>query len=252
MLAFISYVLPIPKSARGWLLLSIPFIICGGLLLVVASHAWDEFKMEALFRLSYGAEWQQHFEEAIGPVSGQRNKILASAFGVLMLGVVSGVVVTQFRGIIERPPASGDRARSAIDKTSVYTSGRRRRGNIEHGRYWLIGIFFALRAMDPFFYFGAIAEAQQQILGSILISTLWTTVLIVGIWNRKSWALYIMIALLIYGIIRDILPLVTVQIIYGNDAVSRFFLTGIVIRVIVTLILIASPDIKRLASNHHI
>lgn len=67
------------------------------------------------------------------------------------------------------------------------------------GRIWMIWIFIALRLADAgFIYFAWHAENPMALLRGVAGgSVLWTTVLIVCVWQRRAWARYFLIAVIV-------------------------------------------------------
>jgi hypothetical protein len=67
------------------------------------------------------------------------------------------------------------------------------------GRVWMVWIFVALRLADVgFVYFAWHAENPMPLLqGLVAGSILWTTVLIGCVWQRKAWARYFLIAVIV-------------------------------------------------------
>jgi uncharacterized integral membrane protein len=67
------------------------------------------------------------------------------------------------------------------------------------GRLWLIWILAALRLADlGFIYFAWHPECPMALLkGVVGGSILWTTVLIVCVWQRRAWARYFLIAVIV-------------------------------------------------------
>ncbi len=67
------------------------------------------------------------------------------------------------------------------------------------GRIWMVWILIALRLADVgFIYFAWHAENPMPLLkGVVAGSVLWTTVLIVFVWQRRAWARYFLIAVIV-------------------------------------------------------
>lgn len=64
------------------------------------------------------------------------------------------------------------------------------------GRNWMVAIFLLLRLADVgFIYFAWHPENPIPLLkGVVLGSILWTTVFIGGVWQRRAWARYFLVA----------------------------------------------------------
>jgi uncharacterized integral membrane protein len=67
------------------------------------------------------------------------------------------------------------------------------------GRIWMVWILVALRVADfGFIYFAWHAQNPIALLkGVVGGSVLWTTVLIVCVWQRRAWARYFLIAVIV-------------------------------------------------------
>lgn len=68
------------------------------------------------------------------------------------------------------------------------------------GGLWLVAIFIVLRLADAGVYRASffVEDRAWQLQANVLVSVLWTTVLLVGVWQRKNWARYLLILLLLY------------------------------------------------------
>jgi hypothetical protein len=79
-----------------------------------------------------------------------------------------------------------------------------------HGRSWMIAIFILLRLADVgLIYFAWHPENPMPLLrGVVLGSVLWSTVLIGCVWQRKAWARYFLIAVLVGVVVLFALALI--------------------------------------------
>lgn len=70
------------------------------------------------------------------------------------------------------------------------------------GRMILIAIFLLYRAVDVFYYFAS-PDAEERFgrLGASVVFGLWTTVLLVAMWYRQSWARLVLAGYLILTLI---------------------------------------------------
>lgn len=96
------------------------------------------------------------------------------------------------------------------------------------GRIWMIWILAALRLADlGFIYFAWHPQNPMALLKGVAGgSVLWTTVLVVCVWQRRAWARYFLIAVLV-GVIA-VFALAIVRLL--NDHVphdSRIILAGL-------------------------
>ncbi len=71
-----------------------------------------------------------------------------------------------------------------------YYRHRRRYGARERfrrGRLWLLLLFCALRGGDALVYFATPANDKRHLLAAFVVSAIWTTAAIVGVWSRQNW-----------------------------------------------------------------
>jgi hypothetical protein len=82
--------------------------------------------------------------------------------------------------------------------------GRRAR-IIRRARLWLVMMFISFRVVDALAlvtYFGVHSSASKgRVLGGILSTGVWTTVLLVCIWKRQMWARYMLTTILMIEVI---------------------------------------------------
>jgi hypothetical protein len=85
---------------------------------------------------------------------------------------------------------------AAASRSAFESVGAR---NKRVGRNWLVVIFLLLRIADyGFFIFAWHAENPIQLLKGVVIgSVIWSTVFIAGVWERKAWARYLLITVLV-------------------------------------------------------
>jgi hypothetical protein len=124
------------------------------------------------------------------------------------------------------------------------------RGRADRGRMWVVVIFAVLGGLNGLGYLVGAQFDRRDVLAMALVSFLWTTVLLIGVWRRQNWCRYILAALLILSILisivlfPEILPVARVIPILG----ALFVMQGI-IHSVVAWALLASPDIRRLADK---
>jgi len=174
---------------------------------------------------------------------------VVSGLGTIFVG---GIIAFLFKQVA-RAVGQKDFSRSKsgfFGKQPKQFEGTRRRGSGQRGKYWLVCLFFALRVIDPFFYFGARLEFQGRILGMILLSTMWTGVLMAGIWNGKDWTRTVLIGILVFTIVRDFIAISEVDT--NGYSVSPLFLASVLIKLGTVLALVFSKDIKRLSQGKHL
>jgi hypothetical protein len=115
---------------------------------------------------------------------------------------------------------------------------------------WVVVIFAVLGGLNGLGYLVGAQFDRRDVLAMALVSFLWTTVLLIGVWRRQNWCRYILAALLILSILisivlfPEILPVARVIPILG----ALFVMQGI-IHSVVAWALLASPDIRRLADK---
>lgn len=77
---------------------------------------YTEYKKEAVFRQSYGADWKEHFDEQYGEGAAQRSqsKIVIGGVSVPVVFTVCGLFVRQLKG--RNPGGSRRRRRRSKQK----------------------------------------------------------------------------------------------------------------------------------------
>jgi hypothetical protein len=126
-----------------------------------------------------------------------------------------------------------------------------RRGNFLKGRLWLIALFIMLRGLDCLMFFCVPVANKRPLMGDILNSILWSTVLLAAIWCRKNWARYVMVFQILIGVVfAFILEASFADRVPGNTLlVMATFTAG---QLTAALILIFSPSIQKLTNNAYI
>ena len=114
---------------------------------------------------------------------------------------------------------------------------------------WLILIFFIFRAIDLIFYLGIYKNMGGRAVSLILTNAIWSTALLVGIWQRLNWTRYVLIALQIREIIVTVIAIVSIQVIRNDYNFMILPLVTIAARGGVMGLLIGSKDIRRLCSR---
>ncbi|MGB8356430.1 MAG: hypothetical protein WCD79_21205 [Chthoniobacteraceae bacterium] len=122
-------------------------------------------------------------------------------------------------------------------------------GRSSRGRMWVILMFFIFRAIDLIFYFGIYKGLGGRAIGLILTNAIWSTALLVGIWQRLNWTRYVLIALQIREIVVTVIAIVSIQVIRNNYDFMILPLVTVAARGVVMGLLIGSKDIRRLCSR---
>jgi hypothetical protein len=112
-------------------------------------------------------------------------------------------------------PANVPAASRLIGPEREHHRSRSQHGYHTHfrsGRMWVAVIFCLLRVVDLLVYlsvgFYDIAGANQ----AVMVSALWTTSLLVGMWMRQGWARYILIGLMIIGVAAGVFALADISV----------------------------------------
>lgn len=120
------------------------------------------------------------------------------------------------------------------------------------GRNWLVIIFLLLRIADyGFFIFAWHAQNPIQLLKGVAIgSVIWSTVFIGGVWERKAWARYLLITVLVLVIAAFTFGLVILlsDNIPNDDSLLLTVFGSILGYVFCTIPLVKSHAIQRLAT----
>lgn len=150
--------------------------------------------------------------------------------------------------------ADRDQSRGPIPSDGVPSQGRRRRKERSaekffRARLWLVGLWFLLRVTDVAVYFSL--DITNQALPGLMVSTfLWSTVLLIAIGFRQSWARYFLFALQLLGGVLALAGSIYI-LAEGYNGAGTVFLVGLLYSV-VAWILITSPDIKRLTCKTYV
>ena len=108
-----------------------------------------------------------------------------------------------------------------------------------------------MRAADAILYFGSPVSNRFHLLGSIITGTLWSAILLGGIWFRNNWCRYVLILFLMVSLI---MPAIEVYGIWSTLHITNYTLLYSIIASMlifgsVTWTLISSRDIKRLTTR---
>lgn len=123
-------------------------------------------------------------------------------------------------------------------------------GSSRRGKVWLVLIFFALRGMDAYMYFGNPFGISSQLAGAILSAMVWTTALLAGIWFRQSWCRHVLPIFLLLGSIGVMIVYSSVNSPVTIESMIVFFAGFGLGNTAIAWALITSPDIKRLTNRH--
>lgn len=113
-------------------------------------------------------------------------------------------------------------------------------------------IFFALRAVEAFYYFESRTSHKSLLTGAIIVYILWTTAFLVGIWFRQNWARYGLLIFLLIGVVAEVFLVLTLAV--QTDTVNQTMLvplTGVSIKAAIIWFLVTSEDIRRLVRHTH-
>ena len=151
----------------------------------------------------------------------------------------------------ESDPLAPARAAQLMDPDQRRHSRRRRsKASVTRGRWWVVGIFLALRGADAVMLLGTPAGNRTPLYVAVFNTAVWTTVLLIGIWRRMNWARYILCGLLILGLIANLVTIATlIQDKSGGAGTSGLFAIVSVIYLGVVGCLIYSPSIRRLTDR---
>jgi len=132
-------------------------------------------------------------------------------------------------------------------------SARPRRGSPKLGKLYLALVFLWLRAVDAILMFTAYPRIplahKDEFLGAVISTALLTTVLLVCIWFRHSWAKYVLIANLLLPVAGGF-ALIPCLCDFDNPRFALLAILALMASYFVTaLVLICTPDIKRLTSR---
>ena len=120
------------------------------------------------------------------------------------------------------------------------------------GRNWLVIIFLLLRIADyGFFTFAWHAQNPIQLLKGVAIgSVIWSSVFIGGVWERKAWARYLLITVLVLVVAAFTFGLVILlsDNIPNDDAQLLTVFGSILVYALCTIPLVKSHAILRLAT----
>lgn len=75
----------------------------------------------------------------------------------------------------------------------------------KQGRRWLIVIFVALLAMQVFLFLAVPPETNNRVHIAVLCEVLWQTMLLIGMWQRFTWARAFLILVLVVGTIASVI-----------------------------------------------
>ena len=111
-------------------------------------------------------------------------------------------------------------------------------------------MFFVLRALDVFIYFGYPLLNKSALLASIINNIIWTTALLAAIWFRKGWARYVLIFFLALGILAGLIVMPDFWIKFEAD--NRLIITlavSVGVHAVVAWFLMFSRDLDRLTGR---
>lgn len=87
-------------------------------------------------------------------------------------------------------PQSPDHAAKPIKQR------RKRRKRVRNGRFYILLLFLWLRFVDVTFlvcvYPRLFQNQQQSLQGDLVVSAVWTTMLLIAIWFSQNWARYLL------------------------------------------------------------
>lgn len=117
----------------------------------------------------------------------------------------------------------------------------------------LIALFFVLVGIDLLLLLKRPATCDPSVTAAFAGRTIWTAVLMAGIWRRQNWCRYILITLLLLGIIIAIVSFPAIFV-FAKFVESRSLIPLIMFALVgdgvVALTLMYSKDIRRLARYH--
>jgi hypothetical protein len=129
--------------------------------------------------------------------------------------------------------------------------GRRRsRASVTGGRWWVLGMFVALRGADAVMLLGTPPGDRTLLHVGMFNTGLLTTVLLIGVARRLNWARYVLCGLLILGLIMNLVFITTMIQDKSGDAGGTGLLVIVsVIYLAVIGCLIYIPSIRRLTDR---
>jgi len=128
-----------------------------------------------------------------------------------------------------------------------YARHRRRHSRKWHGRLWVLAIFFVYSAKGIFAY---LCYPAPRMLSAVITSELWTVVLSIAMWNRRSWARYVFC---VYVLLASLVCMIRVSEILklAPTANTTPLVIMSIVDVAVAVALICVPSIRRLASRNY-
>jgi len=151
----------------------------------------------------------------------------------------------------ESDPLAPARGAQVLDpEERRHSRRRRRRASVARGRWWILGIFLALRGADAVMLLGTPTGNRTPLYVAMFNTAIWTTVLLIGIARRLSWARFILCALLILGLIANLVSIASlIQDKSGEAGTSGLFAIVSAVYLAVLGCLIYSPSIQRLTDR---
>ena len=117
---------------------------------------------------------------------------------------------------------------------------------VRKGRIWLIFILLLLRGIDCLLYFSDHAPNKNPIIAVVIISNLWSVVLLTAIWFRQSWARYTMVGLIFLWLALAFIFAEPIAALFGGYYVLIAVCAGYLVPAI---ILIRSHGIEKLTNR---
>jgi hypothetical protein len=136
-------------------------------------------------------------------------------------------------------------------RTASYAAPRsgRSRGSSQRARLWLILIVCALRASDLYTYFGSPGGNKTGLLSTLIVSAIWTTALLAGVWYRQDWCRVGLIGLLFISLIVSVINVPAAFNFPINYPVLAMFCVDTLIDAGAAWALISVRDIRRYTSR---
>ena len=107
-----------------------------------------------------------------------------------------------------------------------------------------------MRGSDLLIYFETDSGPNAPLVGTLITSGIWNTLLLVAIWQQQNWARYVLIAFQFLGVIGAIIFVpVSVEELPGDNPVIMIMIVMGVLHAAIAWCLISSPGIRKLTNR---
>ena len=119
-------------------------------------------------------------------------------------------------------------------------------GKASRARIGLVVVFVLFRLLDFMALYGVPEELNRPVISSVITGSIWSTALLLGVWLRKSWARFILIALVGLATIGLI---ILFPILADYPAMTPTLVCELLVNAGVFAWLTLSRDVRRLVSR---